>query len=78
VVPEVTLGKRCARLDLENASDRQTFEQLLSQADILLHGYRPGALDRIGYDPAPRAALQQSVIFPPPPRVRFLIRIFVL
>jgi hypothetical protein len=36
------------------AYDRETFEQPLSQADILLHGYRPGALDRLGYDPAAR------------------------
>lgn len=29
VVPEMTLGKRCARLDLKNAQDRQVFERLL-------------------------------------------------
>ncbi|MBO0759485.1 MAG: CoA transferase, partial [Bradyrhizobiaceae bacterium] len=49
VVPEVTLGKRCARLDLSDTSDRATFEVLLASADILLHGYRPGALDGLGF-----------------------------
>jgi CoA-transferase family III len=49
IAPEVTLGKRCARLDLCHAKDRSTFEQLLARADIMLHGYRPGALDHLGY-----------------------------
>jgi crotonobetainyl-CoA:carnitine CoA-transferase CaiB-like acyl-CoA transferase len=62
VVPEVTLGKRCARLDLERASDRRTFEHLLTQTDILLHGYRPGALDRLGYDAAARRAISPALI----------------
>ncbi len=47
--PEVTLGKRCAGLDLRNAEDKATFEQLLSEADLLVHGYRPGALAGLGY-----------------------------
>ena len=49
VVPDVTLGKRCARLDLHHAPDRAVFEQLLAQADVLVHGYRPDALERLGY-----------------------------
>lgn len=49
VIPEVTIGKRCARLDLRQASDRAVFEQLLAQADVLVHGYRPDALKRLGY-----------------------------
>ncbi len=50
VVPEVTLGKRCAGLDLNNKADRVAFESLLSEADVFLHGYRPDALERLGYD----------------------------
>lgn len=49
VIPEITLGKRCAGLDLKSAEDRQTFESLLAGADILLHGYRPDALPGLGY-----------------------------
>ncbi|HCS45415.1 MAG TPA: acyl-CoA transferase [Pseudomonas sp.] len=49
VVPEVTLGKRCARLDLHDKTDRDLFESLLKDADILLHGYRADALERLGY-----------------------------
>ncbi len=49
VVPEVTLGKRCAGLDLKNNADRAVFEALLAEADVILHGYRPSALDKLGY-----------------------------
>ncbi|WP_019938827.1 CoA transferase [Bordetella sp. FB-8] len=49
VVPEMTLGKRCARLDLHKPQHRTVFEQLLAGADIMLHGYRSDALERLGY-----------------------------
>jgi len=62
VIPEVTLGKRCARLDLEDSAARKQFEALLAQTDILIHGYRPGALDRLGYDPAVRRSISPGLI----------------
>jgi hypothetical protein len=62
VIPEVTLGKHCARLDLKSADGRRIFEELLSQADVLLHGYRPGALDGLGYDQAKRRAIAPALI----------------
>lgn len=62
VVPEVTLGKRCAGLDLHNAADRRVFEALLKETDVLLHGYRPGALDNLGYSPAERRMLNFDLI----------------
>ncbi|KAA0946504.1 MULTISPECIES: CoA transferase [unclassified Pseudomonas] len=49
VVPEMTLGKRCARLNLKQSDDRAVFEDLLKQADILVHGYRADALEQLGY-----------------------------
>jgi crotonobetainyl-CoA:carnitine CoA-transferase CaiB-like acyl-CoA transferase len=51
VEPEVTLGKTLGGLNLSRASDRETFDDLLSQADVLVHGYRPGALAGLGYGP---------------------------
>jgi len=62
VVPEVTLGKRCARLDLHNSADRAVFESLLKDADILLHGYRADALERLGYGTAERQKLAPGLI----------------
>lgn len=62
VVPEVTLGKRCARLDLHNPDDRAVFESLLKDADILLHGYRADALENLGYGAAERQRLAPGLI----------------
>jgi hypothetical protein len=50
VVPDVTLGKRCARLDLREPGDREVFLNLLRNADVLVHGYRSDALDNLGLD----------------------------
>ena len=48
IAPEVTLGKRCARLDLRDSGDRENWLALLAQADVVIHGYRPDALERLG------------------------------
>ena len=62
VIPDVTLGKRCARLDLTQPNDRARFETLLSEADIFVHGYRNGALEGLGYGLAARQALNPALI----------------
>ncbi|WP_286829963.1 MULTISPECIES: CoA transferase [Kordiimonas] len=62
VEPEVTLGKRCARLNLKDADDRASFEQLLRGADILVHGYRPGALEGLGLGADWRRAVAPHLI----------------
>ena len=41
-------GKRSALLDIR--ADRQRFAELLADADVLVHGYRPGALGALGLD----------------------------
>ncbi|MFJ9912673.1 CoA transferase [Actinacidiphila glaucinigra] len=43
-------GKRSARLDL-SGPDRTVLEELLASADVVVTGYRPGALDRFGLAP---------------------------
>ena len=48
LVPEVTLGKRCARLDLTSPAGRDQFLELLAGADVLVHGYRSDALEGLG------------------------------
>ncbi|MGP3686634.1 CoA transferase [Streptomyces sp. IBSNAI002] len=41
-------GKRSALLDLAAAADREVFDELLAGADVVVTGYRPGALERHG------------------------------
>ncbi|MET8945518.1 CoA transferase [Streptomyces sp. NPDC004542] len=53
-------GKRSATLDL--AVDRQAFEELLAAADVVVTGYRPGALDRFGLSPEALAERRPGLI----------------
>jgi len=62
VVPEMTLGKRCARLDLHDPADRAVFESLLKDADLLLHGYRADALEHLGFGFERRQQLAPGLI----------------
>jgi CoA-transferase family III len=62
IVPEMTLGKRCARLDLRNAGDRAIFVELLRNADVLVHGYRADALEKLGLDAAACRAIRPGLI----------------
>ncbi len=48
IVPDATVGKRCASLDLSGAGGRARMAQLVAEADVLVHGYRPGALEGLG------------------------------
>lgn len=60
--PDMTLGKRCARIDARTPEGRAALFALLGDADVLVHGYRPGALDSIGLDAATRARLRPGLI----------------
>ncbi|MFF6801323.1 CoA transferase [Streptomyces sp. NPDC012616] len=53
-------GKRSALLDL--AADRRAFEDLLATADVVVTGYRPGALDRFGLSPEALAERRPGVV----------------
>jgi hypothetical protein len=62
VVPDVTVGKRCARLDLREPQGRATLERLLAAADVLVHGYRSDALARLGLDAARRQEIRPGLV----------------
>ncbi len=60
--PDMTLGKRCARLDAHSVEGRSELLALLAEADVLVHGYRPGALDAIGLDEQTRQAVRPGLV----------------
>jgi hypothetical protein len=62
VVPEMTLGKRCARLDARTPEGQTILQELLRHADILVHGYRPGALDSIGLSAVDRTRIRPGLV----------------
>ncbi|MFE5618532.1 CoA transferase [Streptomyces sp. NPDC056470] len=43
---DTNIGKRTAALDLDRPADRRALDALLDEADVLVTGYRPGALER--------------------------------
>ncbi|WP_424216104.1 CoA transferase (plasmid) [Streptomyces sp. BI20] len=55
-------GKRSTLLDLDDRTDRLLFEDLLDRADVLVTGYRPGALDRHGLAPDTLLARRPGLI----------------
>lgn len=46
------MGKHATELDLHDPNSRRIFESLVQSADIIIDGYRPGSLDRLGYGPS--------------------------
>jgi crotonobetainyl-CoA:carnitine CoA-transferase CaiB-like acyl-CoA transferase len=60
VVPDVTLGKRCSRLDLR--SDQTQLRKLLSQAHVLVHGYRADALENLGLGSDERRRIRPGLV----------------
>ncbi|KAM0289756.1 hypothetical protein ACHAO9_005632 [Fusarium lateritium] len=43
------MGKHAAELDLKSQEGRAEFDLLLAEADVVVDGYRPGALEKLGY-----------------------------
>ncbi len=56
------LGKRSTALDLGRPADRAVFEELLAGADVVVTGYRPGALDRHGLSPQALAERRPGLV----------------
>jgi hypothetical protein len=62
LLPETTRGKRCTALDLRAASDRSIWEKLVAGAHVLVHGYRPGAMEALGYSSARLRELNPGIL----------------
>ncbi|GAB3607378.1 CoA transferase [Conyzicola nivalis] len=61
IMPEMTLGKRAARIDATTTVGRDALERLVAHSDVLVHGYRPGALDDL-VSPERRRDLRPGLI----------------
>ncbi|HEV7624337.1 MAG TPA: CoA transferase [Amnibacterium sp.] len=62
VVPDVTLGKRVARLGGRTPAGRARLHALLAGADVLVHGYRQGALDHLGLGEDERRRIRPGLV----------------
>jgi crotonobetainyl-CoA:carnitine CoA-transferase CaiB-like acyl-CoA transferase len=62
VVPDMTLGKLPARIDARTPEGRGRLGDLLAGADVLVHGYRRGALDGIGLSDEQRQQIRPGLV----------------
>ncbi|MFE5601454.1 CoA transferase [Streptomyces coelicoflavus] len=56
------MGKRSTTLDLGEDTDRRLFEELLDAADVVVTGYRPGALERFRLTPEALAERRPGLV----------------
>jgi alpha-methylacyl-CoA racemase len=56
-------GKRSATLDLKKASSRDVVFELLGRADILIEGFRPGVMERLGLGPEAALAANPRLVY---------------
>jgi CoA:oxalate CoA-transferase len=59
----VNRGKRSVTLDLKTAGGREALLRLATEADILVEGYRPGVVKRLGIDDAAIRAVNPRIIY---------------
>lgn len=60
---ETGIGKRQARLDLNDPAQAETMRALLAEADVFCQGYRLGALARRGFGPDAVAELRPGIVY---------------
>lgn len=56
-------GKRCLRLDLKSDAGRDALWQLIADADVLVEGFRPGVMERLGFGYAAVAARNPGIVY---------------
>ncbi len=57
------LGKRSIALDLKSAQGKEVLWRLIAGADVLLEGFRPGVLDKLGFGYAAVAEREPRILY---------------
>ena len=56
-------GKRVVALDLKAAAGHEAALRLAEEADVLVEGYRPGVMERLGLSPADLADRNPTLVY---------------
>ncbi len=59
----INRNKESYAADLKNAEDLEKVKALISQADVLIHNFRPGVMERLGLDYETVKAINPSIIY---------------
>lgn len=59
----VNQGKRSIVLDLRDPASHPTMNELLRWADVLVEGFRPGVMERLGFGPAHAHAIHPRLVY---------------
>ncbi len=58
----INAGKTVVAIDLKSDDGKQAFGTLIRSADVLLESYRPGVLDRLGFDRKTLVSLNEGLV----------------
>jgi alpha-methylacyl-CoA racemase len=61
--PVVDRGRRVVTLDIRSAAGRERCLNLADQADVLIEGFRPGVMERLGLGPEPLLQRNARLIY---------------
>jgi len=56
-------GKKSLCIDLKHPSAKELVQRLIDEADVLLEGFRPGVMERLGFGPEPCLARNPKLIY---------------
>jgi CoA:oxalate CoA-transferase len=59
----INRNKESFAADLKNAADREQVWELVRRADVVMHNYRPGVMERLGFDYASVKAQNPNVVY---------------
>ncbi|MDO7846225.1 CaiB/BaiF CoA-transferase family protein [Hymenobacter sp. M29] len=59
----INRNKESFAADLKNAADRAQVWELVRRADVVMHNYRPGVMERLGFDYASVKAQNPNVVY---------------
>lgn len=60
---QLNRNKRSLALDLKTPAGKEVLRRLLAEADVVLEGYRPGVMKRLGFDYEAVAAINPRLIY---------------
>jgi len=62
--PDITArGRRSVALDLKHDADTAVAAALIAKADVLIEGFRPGVMERLGLGPAPMLERNPRLVY---------------